>query len=340
MKHAVIVMNLGTPATPTPQGVREFLREFLSDTRVVEIPRPVWQLILNLFVLPGRPKRIAPAYEEIWNHGLDDEAVKGSPIDHYTRRQVELLQARLSHSNAGAGQNVVVTHAMTYGEPDLAKTIGGLREQGVDSFTVFPLYPQYSATTTGAIYDQVARLILSQRNVPDVSVIHEYWEDPAYIRALANSVREHWQKNGAAEKLLMSFHGIPKANTRKGDPYYQQCCGTAERLAKALSLPREKWEICFQSRFGKAEWLQPYTDKTLVEWAQNGVGSVDVICPAFSSDCLETLEEIAVENRANFIDAGGREYRYIPALNARDDHIDALESVLRQHLPGKFLEKK
>ncbi|MFD1216287.1 ferrochelatase [Microbulbifer celer] len=331
MKHAVIVMNLGTPAAPTPDGVRQFLKEFLSDPRVVEIPRPLWQVILNLFILPRRPQAIAPAYEEIWDCGLDGEPVTGSPIDYYTRRQAALLQERLQKSVAGGG-SMVVTHAMTYGKPNLAETVAELREQGVESFTVLPLYPQYSATTTGAIYDQVAKIIRGQRNIPDISVAHEYWRNPAYIEALANSVREHWEQHGAAEKLLMSFHGIPKANTRKGDPYYHQCCGTAELLAEALSLPRERWEICFQSRFGKAEWLQPYTDKTLIAWGESGVSSVDVICPAFSSDCLETLEEIAVENRANFIDAGGREYRYIPALNARADHIDALESVLRQRL--------
>ena len=342
MAHAIILMNLGTPAEPTPGAVRAFLREFLSDTRVVEIPKPVWQLILNLFILPLRPKRIAPAYQEIWNHGLDGEAVSGSPIVYYTRRQVDLLQERLQ---AGAGENGVegeagqnggplVAYAMTYGTPNLSETVARLQEEGATGFTVLPLYPQYSATTTGAIYDQVARIIRKSRNVPDISVVHDYWKHPRYIEALANTVREHWDKHGAAEKLMMSFHGIPKANTRKGDPYYEHCCGTAERLAAALGLPREKWEITFQSRFGKAEWLQPYTDKTLVEWGRSGVSSVDVICPAFSADCLETLEEIAVENRANFIDAGGREYRYIPALNAREDHIAMIEAIVRERIPG------
>ncbi|WP_299592049.1 ferrochelatase [uncultured Microbulbifer sp.] len=338
MAHAIILMNLGTPAEPTPGAVRAFLREFLSDPRVVEIPRPVWLLILNLLVLPLRPKRIAPAYEEIWNQGLDGEAVTGSPIAYYTQRQVDLLKQRVQvqcegEEEAGKG-NILVAHAMTYGAPGLAETVERLKQEGATAFTVLPLYPQYSATTTGAIYDQVAAIIRKSRNVPDISVVHDYWEHPAYIDALANSVREHWQKHGAAEKLLMSFHGIPKANTRKGDPYYQHCCGTAERLAAALALPRDKWEITFQSRFGKAEWLQPYTDKTLVEWGQSGVSSVDVICPAFSADCLETLEEIAVENRANFIDAGGREYRYIPALNVREDHISMIEAIVRERTPG------
>ena len=338
--HAIILMNLGTPAEPTPGAVRAFLREFLSDPRVVEIPKPVWQLILNLFVLPLRPKRIAPAYEEIWNQGLDGEAVSGSPIVFYTQRQVELLQERLQAQGPeeeGEGHGEVrVTYAMTYGGPSLSETIEKLQGEGCTGFTVLPLYPQYSATTTGAIYDQVATIIRKSRNVPDISVVHDYWEHPRYIEALANSVREHWQKNGAAEKLLMSFHGIPKANTKKGDPYYLHCCGTAERVAAALDLPREKWEITFQSRFGKAEWLQPYTDKTLAEWGQSGISSVDVICPAFSADCLETLEEIAVENRANFIDAGGREYRYIPALNARKDHIEMIEAIVRERVPGRM----
>ncbi|WP_105103921.1 ferrochelatase [Microbulbifer pacificus] len=346
MAHAIILMNLGTPVEPTPAAVRRFLREFLSDPRVVEIPRPVWQVILNLFVLPLRPARIAPAYQEIWDHGLDGEAVTGSPITYYTLRQVALLQQRFdalaegeASGSSGSENNpreVIVTHAMTYGAPKLADTIARLQAEGADRFTILPLYPQYSATTTGAIYDQVADVIRTSRNVPDITVVHDYWEHPLYIEALANSVREHWEEHGPAEKLLMSFHGIPKANIRKGDPYYRHCCGTAERLAAALALPRDKWEITFQSRFGKAEWLQPYTDKTLAEWGRAGVASVDVICPAFSADCLETLEEIAVENRANFIDAGGSEYRYIPALNAREDHLIAIEAIVRERMPEGF----
>ncbi|WP_295797812.1 ferrochelatase [uncultured Microbulbifer sp.] len=338
MSHAIILMNLGTPAAPTADAVRTFLREFLSDPRVVEIPAPIWKLILNLFVLPARPKRIAPAYAEIWNRGLDGEQVAGSPIAYYTRRQAEGVQQALQEVGADAAE-VTVTYAMTYGEPGLSRRIADLRQRGVDSFTVIPLYPQYSATTTGAIYDQVADIMRAERNIPDIRVVHEYWHHPRYIEALANSVREHWQAHGQAEKLMMSFHGIPKANTRKGDPYYQQCCATAERLAEVLSLPRDRWEITFQSRFGKAEWLQPYTDKSLVEWGRNGVSSVDVICPAFSADCLETLEEIAVENRANFIEAGGNEYRYIPALNVREDHIAALATIALEQLPAGFLKK-
>ncbi|MFC6632139.1 ferrochelatase [Microbulbifer taiwanensis] len=331
MSTAVILMNLGTPAEPTASAVRSFLRDFLSDPRVVEIPRPLWLAILHGLVLPLRPRRIAPDYAAIWNRSADGAPVEGSPLLYYTRRQAELLQEYLGERRA----DVTVTYAVTYGRPNLETVIDGLRRQGFESFIVFPLYPQYSATTSAAIYDQVAQIYRRSRDIPDISVIRDYYRHPAYIRALANSVREHWQKRGAAEKLLMSFHGIPKANVTKGDPYYRQCCETAECLAAELGLGGDSWQASFQSRFGKAEWLQPYTDKTLVEWGESGVASVDVICPAFSADCLETLEEISVENRANFLQAGGKEYRYIPALNLRRDHIEALASIVAEKLPAR-----
>ncbi|GAA5523886.1 ferrochelatase [Microbulbifer aestuariivivens] len=329
MSTAVILMNLGTPAEPSAPAVRKFLRDFLSDPRVVEIPRLVWLPILHGIILTLRPRRIAPAYAEIWNTGLDGEPVEGAPLLYYTRRQAELLQQHLSRQ----GTNVRVEYAMTYGDPQLADVVARLQREGFDSFVVFPLYPQYSATTTGSIYDQVARIYRSNRNIPNISLVHDYYRHPLYVRALANSVREHWAKHGAAEKLLLSFHGIPRANVDKGDPYYHQCRQTAEGLAAELGLNEGQWQLCFQSRFGKAEWLQPYTDKTLVEWGKKGVASVDVICPAFAADCLETIEEIAEENRAIFIEAGGGEYRYIPALNLRGDHIEALAGIVEDKLP-------
>ena len=332
MTTAVILMNLGTPAEPTAKGVRDFLRDFLSDPRVVEIPRAVWLPILHGLVLPLRPRRIAPAYASIWNEGADGEPVKGSPILHYTRRQAELLQTRFSQSRS----DVVVSYAMSYGRPSLEAEVERLRREGYESFVVLPLYPQYSATTTGAVYDQVAQIYRNSRDIPDITLVRDYYKHPLYIRALANSVRELWEKQGAAEKLLLSFHGIPKVNISKGDPYYQQCVETGAHLAAELELGADHWQVSFQSRFGKAEWLQPYTDKTLIEWGKNGVRSVDVICPAFSADCLETLEEISVENRANFINAGGQEYRYIPALNARTDHIDAMAAILEEKLPARL----
>lgn len=337
MSTAVILMNLGTPAEPTPAAVRQFLREFLSDPRVVEIPRPLWLAILHLFILPLRPRRLVPAYEHIWNRGGAGEAISGSPLLYYTRRQAELLQEALrggkERKDGSSAPEIVVTYAMAYGEPRLADRIETLRAQGVESFLVFPLYPQYSATTTGAIYDQVAALYRRARDIPDVTLVRDYYQHPLYIRALANSVREYWGEKGEAERLLMSFHGIPRANIEKGDPYYRHCLATAEKLAEALHLPRERWQISFQSRFGKAEWLQPYTDRQLVAWAEQGITRVDVLCPAFSADCLETIEEISVENRAKFLEAGGREYRYIPALNLRPDHIHALSEIVLAKLP-------
>ncbi|WP_237065557.1 ferrochelatase [Microbulbifer guangxiensis] len=329
MSTAVILMNLGTPAEPSAPAVRQFLREFLSDPRVVEIPRLAWLPILHGIILPLRPARIAPAYAEIWNTGLDGEPVKGAPLFYYTRRQAELLQERLWQKRP----DVRVDFAMTYGDPRLCDVIERLQREGFDSFMVFPLYPQYSATTTGSIYDQVAQIYRHSRNIPNISLVHDYYRHPMYVRALANSVREHWEKHGAAKKLLLSFHGIPKANVDKGDPYYDQCRGTAEHLAAELGLEKDRWQLCFQSRFGKAEWLQPYTDKTLIEWGKQGLESVDVICPAFAADCLETIEEIAEENRANFVEAGGGEYRYIPALNIRPDHIETLARIVEERLP-------
>ncbi|WP_444907704.1 ferrochelatase [Microbulbifer sp. SSSA008] len=330
MSTAIILMNLGTPAEPIPTAVRSFLREFLSDPRVVEIPRPIWLTILNCLVLPFRPQRIAPAYAEIWNSSADETKVEGSPLLYYTQKQAELLQQRLK----AKGCDVAVEYAMTYGEPRLDNTIETLREKGFESFIVLPLYPQYSATTTAAIYDQVAQIFRNSRDIPDISLIRDYYQNPLYIKSLANSVKEHWEKAGPAEKLLLSFHGIPKANVDKGDPYYRHCMETARLLADELEISEDKWQVTFQSRFGKAEWLQPYTDKTLIEWGKTGVSSVDVICPAFSADCLETLEEISVENRANFIDAGGSDYRYIPALNLREDHIEALAEIVQTKLNG------
>nr|WP_323844745.1 ferrochelatase [Microbulbifer sp. GG15] len=330
MSTAVILMNLGTPAEPTAPAVRSFLRDFLSDPRVVEIPRPLWLAILHGLVLPFRPRRIAPAYGEIWNRSADGAPVEGSPLLYYTRRQAELLQEFLSDQRP----DITVTHAVTYGKPRLESVIEGLRRQGFESFIVFPLYPQYSATTTAAIYDQVAQIFHSNRDIPDITLVRDYYRHPLYIRALANSVREHWEKRGAAEKLLLSFHGIPTANIKKGDPYYQQCRETAAHLASELGLREDRWQISFQSRFGKAQWLQPYTDKTLIDWGQSGIASVDVICPAFAADCLETLEEISVENRANFLNAGGKDYRYIPALNLRPDHLEALAAIVEDRLPA------
>ena len=328
MKKAVILMNLGTPSEPTPAGERSFLKAFLSDRRVVEIPRPLWWVILNAFVLTLRPKKVAPAYEEIWSSG----DFEGSPIFYYTREQAAALGKLLSaESDAGEGKDARVTFAMTYGEPGLQSTVAQLRDEGVEQFLVLPLYPQYSCTTTAPIYDQVAALFTGSRNVPDIRIVNNYHDHPLYIEALASSVREHWAQNGRSERLLVSYHGIPRSYVDKGDPYLEHCRRTSELLAEALELQPDEWAMSFQSRFGKAEWLKPYTSELLKTWGREGVSSVEVICPAFASDCLETLEEIAEENCAYFLESGGKGFSYIPCLNLRQDHINLLRAVVREN---------
>ena len=319
-KMGVILMNLGTPSEPTAKGVRNFLKKFLSDPRVVEIPRLVWLPILYGVILPLRAKRVAKLYQQIWSE-------KGSPLKVITEQQVNGLQLRFSQ------EQVLVDYAMTYGSPSLEKQTLGLLEKGCERIVLLPLYPQYSATTTGAIYDQFARLIQSQRDVSDIHVHKQYFDDPSYIEALAQSIAAYRRDNGASDRLLFSFHGIPKRCVTLGDPYESQCRRTAELVAEAMGLAREEWAISFQSRLGKAEWLQPYTDKLLQRWAQDGVKSVDVVCPAFAADCLETIEEIDGENRELFLESGGEKFGFIPCLNSNETHIDLMEKIVRGYLP-------
>lgn len=314
----VILMNLGTPTAPTTQAVREFLAEFLGDRRVVEIPRLAWWPILYGIILPFRSPRVAKLYHEIW---LPD----GSPLKVITEQQVAALQARFSATQ------VRVTYAMTYGAPKLEQRVAELEAEGIEKILVLPLYPQYSATTTGAIYDQYARMIARQRNISDVRIHKSYYAREEYIQALATSVRTHWQQHEPAEKLLFSFHGIPKRCVDLGDPYEQHCRETAERVAAALHLNDSRWAISFQSRLGKAEWLKPYTDVQLQIWAEAGLGSVEVICPAFAADCLETTEEIDQQNRALFLQHGGQRFEYISCLNAGVEHINLLENIVKDY---------
>lgn len=329
-KVAVVLINLGTPEAPTPSAVRKFLREFLSDSRVVEIPKLVWQIILNLFVLPFRPKKVAEAYRGVW-----DEKT-GSPIRAITEQQTQAL-ARVLEKNFGA--QVVVTHAMTYGAPAINTLLAELQQQAIHRILLLPLYPQYSATTTAAIYDQVADYQKSVRHVPDIRMVHHYCDQEKYIAALSNSVKTFWAREGKPEKLVFSFHGIPKRNVDLGDPYFDHCQQTAKDVVVQLGLSDEDWICCFQSRFGKAKWLQPYTDKTLEALAEQGTKSVHIICPAFAADCLETLEEIAVENCELFLNAegqtkGNRVFGYIPALNDSEEHIQVLEHLILSHTSG------
>lgn len=321
-KTGVILVNLGTPAAPTKREVARFLREFLSDARVVELPRLLWWFILNVLVIPLRASRVAEAYQSIW-------LPEGSPLTVYTQALAEQVDAGLKQT--AINEVASVTWAMTYGQPSIAMRIVELAEQGIDKTLLIPLFPQYSATTTGAIYDKVAKIIQSKRNVPDIYVVKDYHQHPAYIEALALRIEEHWEQYGRNAKLLMSFHGIPEINAVKGDPYPQQCEQTAEALAERLKLEQNNWQISYQSRFGRQQWLQPYTSQTLEEWGASGADSVDVVCPAFSADCLETLEEINVENRELFLTAGGKNFSMIPCLNAHEEHAEMIKQIIKEN---------
>lgn len=325
MRRAVVLMNLGTPTAPTPAAVRRYLREFLSDPRVVDLPRALWYPILYGPILTLRPRRVARGYQMMWDHYGD------SPLRLITQQQVAALGDFLTQRDGDSAP--LVRYAMTYGEPKLSTVIEQLRAEGVQHTLVLPLYPQYSATTTGAICDQMANLLQASRDIPSINLVKNYCYNPLYIEALARSVETFWQREGRAQRLLLSFHGIPRRNVERGDPYERECLDTATALAARLQLSREQWQVSFQSRLGRAEWLQPYTSATLAQWGSEKLASVDVICPAFSADCLETLEEIAVENRDIFVGAGGGDYRYIPCLNSDASHIELFAALIDQFMP-------
>ena len=314
---AVLLVNLGTPDEPTAPAVRRYLKQFLSDPRVIEIPKFLWAIILNLFVLPSRPKRVAEAYASIWDGD--------SPMRNILNAQVEMLDKRLAER--AAPFRVSVHAAMSYGNPGLPDVMDQLRSEGVDHFVMLPVFPQYSATSTGAVYDAITKWSLKQRNLPNLTIVKDYFAHPLYIKALADSIRRFQAVHGKPEKLMFSFHGIPQPYADKGDPYPKRCKCTAAQVAHELGLNPDEWIISFQSRFGKQEWIKPYTDVVLKEWGSSGVRSVQILSPAFSADCLETLEELAIENRETFLHAGGQEYHYIPALNADEAHIDLLEAM-------------
>jgi ferrochelatase len=317
----VLLLNLGTPDAPTVGAVRRYLAEFLSDPRVVEIPRPLWWLILHGVILRVRPRRSAHAYQSVWTQD-------GSPLKAISYRQASALQERLSARLPGP---VRVALAMRYGNPSVPAGLAELRAANARRLLVLPLYPQYSATTTASTFDAVTRELTTWRWLPEIRFVNQYYDVPAYIAALADSIRTHWAEHGKPERLLFSFHGIPEKYFINGDPYHCQCQKTARLTADALELPKERWQISFQSRVGNTAWLQPYTDDTLRAWGQEGIGKVQVICPGFSADCLETLEEIAVENRGYFLAAGGKDYGYIPALNDDDAHMDMLADLVQRH---------
>jgi ferrochelatase len=322
-RTAVVLCNLGTPDEPTAPAVRRYLAEFLSDHRVVEIPRPIWWLILHGIILRTRPKKSAAKYASVWTP-------EGSPLKVWTDKQATLLRGYLGER----GHQVTVHYAMRYGNPSIASVLDELKAQGMTRVLFVPAYPQYSGTTTASVFDAVAHWGLKARHLPEIRLINRYHDDDGYITALANKVRHHWMHNGQADKLVMSFHGVPERTLQLGDPYHCECHKTGRLLAQKLGLAKDRYVVTFQSRFGKAKWLQPYTEPTLIALAQNGTQSLDLICPGFTSDCLETLEEINMEAREAFLHAGGQRFEYIDCLNDSPDWIRALADLTERHLQG------
>jgi protoporphyrin/coproporphyrin ferrochelatase len=320
----VLLTNLGTPDAPTPAALRRYLREFLSDPRVIELPRWKWWPILNLFVLTTRPRASAKLYHEVWT----DE---GSPLLVITRKQAAAVEGLLRERIASP---LHVAVGMRYGNPAIREGLDELRQKGCRRILVLPLYPQYAAATTGSTFDAVAQELTRWRWVPELRTIHQYHDDPAYVGALAASIREAWAVGGEPEMLLFSFHGVPQRYFDGGDPYHCACHKTARLAAEELGLEKDRYLVTFQSLFGREEWIKPYTDVTVRALAGSGVKSLDVVCPGFSADCLETLEEIDGQNRGFFEEAGGERFRYIAALNDRPDHARALAGVVERHLGG------
>ena len=316
--EAVLLVNLGTPEAPTARALRPYLRQFLSDPRLVELPRLLWWPILHGIILNTRPKKSARKYASIW-------MPEGSPLKLHTARQAKLLKGLLGESGR---RNILVDYAMRYGQPSVAAALDRLKATGAARITVVPLYPQYAASSTASVFDAVAAWMQSARNVPELHFVRSFAEHPGYIAALAASVREHWQAHGRGDRLVMSFHGIPRRSVDLGDPYLAECQATAKLLANALQLNEQQYAVTFQSRFGAAEWLQPGTQPTLEQLARAGTRSVDVICPGFVADCLETLEEIGMECKEAFLNKGGSGFRYIPCLNERPDWIAALAEIV------------
>lgn len=317
----VLFINLGTPDAPTPSAIRRYLGEFLSDPRVIEIPQALWQPILRLFVLPRRPHKLAPLYQKIWWE-------EGAPLLVGSQRQAEGVQQEL----ARRGVRIQAALGMRYGNPSIAAAMDSLRDAGCEQVLVVPLYPQYAASTTATAVDKVHAYTRRRRNQPELRFIKRYPADPGYIGALAESVRAHWQQHGKPERLLLSFHGIPRITVEKGDPYHRDCMETVRALRRALGDDASLVHHAFQSRFGAQEWLQPYTEPTLREWARSGVRKVDVMCPGFLADCLETLEEIQMQCRDAFLEEGGETFGYIPCLNGDPAWVRGLADLVQRNL--------
>ncbi|MCF7529752.1 ferrochelatase [Neisseria lisongii] len=316
---AVLLLNLGTPDAPTAQAVKPYLKEFLSDHRVVELPKLLWQPILRGLVLTLRPKKSAHGYQKIW---FD----QGSPLAVYTERQTQALAAALP--------NIIVRHAMTYGNPSVADVLEDLKNQGVGKLLVIPLYPQYAASSTGAAVDKVLAQLLQQRNQMSLRTVSRFYDDSGYIDAMAQHIQAYWSQNGRSEKLMLSFHGIPQKNHDDGDPYPDECRHTARLLAQRLGLREDDYVVSFQSQFGKAKWIAPSTQTLFKQLPKQGITKLDVFCPGFTADCLETMEEIALAGREEFHEAGGKQYHYIPCLNDNPAWIAALTDLAKRNLQG------
>lgn len=321
-KQGVLLCNLGTPDAPTAKAVCAYLAQFLRDQRVVSIPKPIWLPILYSAILPFRPQKVAKLYQKIWTK-------EGSPLLAISQRQRTLLQNALNNK---FDTHIPVELGMAYGRPSIDKGLQALKNQGCERIIVLPLYPQYCSATTAAIFDQINHHYQKEYSIPELSFVQDYFDNKLYIKALSTSVKAFWNEHKPAEKLLLSFHGVPQRFSQKGDPYEAQCRATAQALAQELDLSAEQIVLSFQSQFGKEKWLEPSTSATLESFAAQGIRSVQVLCPAFSADCLETLEEIALENKAVFEKAGGEEYDYIPALNDNSDHIQMMLALVDERL--------
>lgn len=320
---AVVIVNLGTPEAPTKPALRRYLREFLSDRRVVDIPRAIWLPILYGVILNTRPAKSAAKYAAIWTP-------EGSPLAVHTERQAKLLKGALGER----GHRILVRHAMRYGEPSIPTVLDELASRNATRILIVPLYPQYAASTSATVADAAFRHLLGYRNQPELRTVRAFCDDPDYIASCVASIREHWMRHGEPDRLLLSFHGLPKVLLERGDPYYCECQKSGRLIAEGLGIAGERLAITFQSRFGRAEWLQPYTAETLKSWGKAGLNRVDVFCPGFVGDCLETLEEIALEAKSDFLAAGGKTFHYIPCLNERADWISALANLVERHLGG------
>ncbi len=327
---ALLLCNLGTPDTPTASALRRYLGEFLSDHRVVEIPKPIWWLILHGIILRFRPAKSAKKYESIWMAPDSNGVGGGSPLKVWSEKNALLLQGSL----AQRGHRVRVLLGMRYGNPSIPSQLAALKAEGFKRILILPLYPQYSGTTSASVFDAVYTWAAKTRTVPELRFVNHYHDHAGFIEALVQRVRGYWLINGRAEQLVMSFHGVPERTLQLGDIYHCECYKTARLLAERLGLSKDQFQVTFQSRFGKAKWLEPYTEPTLIEMAQSGVKSVEVICPGFPVDCLETLEEISMEAKEAFLHAGGKEFRYIPCLNDSQPWITALADIAEQHLAG------